>query len=420
MKIKSFSDLMKNELFIGSLILLIMLNIANIVNYLFHFFMARMLGPIDYGILAVLSSIIYIFNVPSMSIQTITSKYTTKFNSKKEKGKIKYLIGYLIKKLLIISLIFFALYSIICLFLTKSLNIPIIFLILTGVMMFAMFLTPITLGILQGTKKFKIWGWNSIISSISKIILAVILVWIGWKIYGAIIAWIIGTFISFFLVFPYIKEIMRETEIKEEISLFSRESLLTIFSMLFIVIIYSIDIILAKIFFTGDVAGKYAVASMIGKMILFASLAIGNAMFPISSEKFINKEKTHDLIKKTALGIVSICSIAVIIIWFLPEFVINLLFGAEYIEAANILIYVGIAFSFISFLNTYILYKISVNELKIKHIIYLAILLILQIISLSIFKNTVKEFAIAFMIFSILSLAFSLIFMKNKNGKKIR
>jgi len=407
MKINSVKNLMKNELFLGSLTLLIMLNIANIINYLFHFSMARILGPVDYGVLAVLSSIIYIFNVPSTSIQTITSKYTTGFNSKKEFGKIKYAISYLMKKLFIISIIFFMAYLVLSFFLAKSLNIQLGLLILTGVIMFAMFLTPITIGVLQGTKKFKVWGWNSIISSVIKIILAVMLVLLGLRIYGAMIAWIIGSFISFFLVFPYIKEIMKEKEVKEKISLFSRESLITIFSILFIVVIYSIDIILAKRFFPADIAGKYAVASMIGKMILFSSLAIGSAMFPISSEKFLNKEKTHNVIKKTILGIITLCAIALIIIALSPEWVIKTLFGAQYLSISNILLYIGVAFSFISFLNTFILYKISVNSLKIKHVIYLALLLVIQIVAFNLFHKTIEQFSITFMLFSICAFIFA-------------
>ena len=51
--------------------------------------MARSLTPPDYGVLAVLISIIYIFNVPSTPTQIFSSNATTKFYSQKEFGKIK-------------------------------------------------------------------------------------------------------------------------------------------------------------------------------------------------------------------------------------------------------------------------------------------------------------------------------------------
>ncbi len=58
----------------GSIILLISINIFNALNFLFHFFMARMLTISDYGILAALMSIVYVLTIPSEAIQTIISK----------------------------------------------------------------------------------------------------------------------------------------------------------------------------------------------------------------------------------------------------------------------------------------------------------------------------------------------------------
>ena len=66
----------------GAIILFITLNIFNFLNYLFHFVMGRMLGPEDYGVLAVLMSIMLIYNIPTEAIQNLISRYTSKFNFK--------------------------------------------------------------------------------------------------------------------------------------------------------------------------------------------------------------------------------------------------------------------------------------------------------------------------------------------------
>jgi len=86
---EKLGNLKSNELLKGSLILLILLNIGNVINYVFQFSMARMLGPIDYGVFAVLTNIVYIFSVPTLSIQTVVSKNTTKFAIKNEYGNNK-------------------------------------------------------------------------------------------------------------------------------------------------------------------------------------------------------------------------------------------------------------------------------------------------------------------------------------------
>src|SRR3989344_5481111 len=82
----------KDELVKGSFILLIMINLYNLLNQLFHLFMARFLGPIDYGILTVLFSIIYIIAIPSEAVQNVIAAYTKQLTLKKEDGKIKFML----------------------------------------------------------------------------------------------------------------------------------------------------------------------------------------------------------------------------------------------------------------------------------------------------------------------------------------
>ena len=96
----------KSELGKGSLILFITMNLFNFFNFLFHFSMGRLLGPSDYGILAALMSLIYIYNVPVEAIQNIISRYTSTFNLKKEEGKTKFLVNKSLKKGLFLRTIY--------------------------------------------------------------------------------------------------------------------------------------------------------------------------------------------------------------------------------------------------------------------------------------------------------------------------
>ena len=120
---EKFGKIMKNELVLSSMTLLVLMLLGNILNYIFQFSMAVMLGPADYGILAVLTSFIYLFTVPTNAIQTVMSKYTTRFNIKKEYGKIRGLMDYLIKKAFLASIFVFLGYLAAAFILSKSLDI---------------------------------------------------------------------------------------------------------------------------------------------------------------------------------------------------------------------------------------------------------------------------------------------------------
>ncbi len=436
-------NLLKNELFLASLTLMILINIGNVINYVFHFSMARLLGPIDYGVFAVLTNIIYIFNVPALSIQTLVSKYTTKYKIKKEYSKINGVMNNLIKEIVIVSFVLYFLFLIISLFIYQYLNISFYLLALTGLFIFLAFTYPILTGILQGMKKFNAWGWNFIISCIFKFVIALALVILGFRVYGAVLGVLIGTLISFLLVFPFINEIIYSKKVeenfekignskfskknfdsfsfgkdnyskfsKEKINIFSRQSLSTFLVMLVIVLMYSIDVIIVKIFFQPEIAGKYAIASLLGKMIFFGTSAIGSAMFPISSEKYEAGEKSRGVIKKTYIAVFLMSFVSVLVFFFFPDLVIGILFGANYMSVANILVYVGIAFSFLSMLNIFVLYKISISKFRLFHAFILAILLIFQICTLVSFSSDLKSFSISFMISSILIFIASILFIK--------
>lgn len=402
----------KNELIKGSLTLLILLNIGNFLHYLFQFSMARMLGPLDYGTLAVLTHILNIFSVPTLSIQTVVSKYTTKYSVKKQFGKIKGLFESLIKKTLSIALLLFIIFFLISIFLTKYLNISFWLLILSGTFLFVAFIYPVSMGVIQGLKKFNILGWNFIFLGLTKLIISVVLVMLGWKIYGALLGWVLGSFLAFFISLPFIRKILTSKKIKNKISLFSGDSLSILLGILILVVIYSSDVILAKIFFSGDVVGKYAVISMVGKIILFAGMAIGNAMFPISSENSASGKRTRGVFKRTMVIVFLLSAFAVLIYGLFPELVIRILFGSQYLDFTNILLYTGISFSFISFLNIFILYKISTDKFKLKHVLTLAVFLIAQIILLSFIHKTIQDFSIALMFSTIITFIGSIILIK--------
>lgn len=401
-----------NEFLKGSLILFFMINIFNLLNYFFHFFMARMLSVSEYGVLAVLTSFIYFFNILASTIQTLTSRYTAKFNTKKESGKIKKLMFLFLSRGIFIASIIFFLFAFLSIFFSWFLKINFSLFLLTGIFIFCVILTSSTRGILQGLKKFKELGTNMISESVLKILIALILVYFGLGIKGAMIGVVISPFIAFFIAFVYLKKILKKREEKIKIKKFWEYSLNVFIGMIGIVLLYTIDIILARRFFSPEIAGKYAVASMIGKMIFFGTYGISQSMFPIVTEKYEKKENTKEILKKSLLIVFLISSIALIIIYFFPSLLIKVLFGDKYIDVSNILIYTSIAYVFISLTNISVFYSLKKKENKIIYFILFSV--IAEIVVISIFKKSLFSYSLSLMIINILIFIFSLFLLKNE------
>ena len=403
----------KDELLRGSLILVIMFGLFNLLNYIFQISMANMLELADYGILAALMSIVYIFGIPSEAIQIVISKYTSKFNIKNQNGKIKDLLLRSIKKALILSSIFFIIFLILGVFISLWLRINFFLIALTGIAIFGTFLLPITRGILQGKKKFKDMGLNMVLESIFKIILSVMLVLLGLRVYGAMGALIMAFAIAFFLSLLAIKDVLlskRENENFEGIYSYNLPNLIAITA---IVLMYSLDILLARRFFSAELAGQYAFVSLIGKAIVFINIAIGKVMFPLASEKYENGTETKGILKKSIIFVMIISIIALFFYTLFPEFVVKVisLGSTKYLAASGILGILGLAFTFTSISNILVLHNLSLNKMK-KSAFFLIIFPVIEVVLLSIFNSNIMEFSISLALSNFLMLLYNLMLLK--------
>jgi len=399
-----------SELGKGAIILFVMMNFANLLNFIFHFAMGRMLGPEDYGIFAVLMSLLYIYSIPIESIQNLISKYTTKLNLEKNYGKIKYLMIKSLKKGFISGLGVFIILIPVSFFISKFLNINFWLIIIANCFIFSAFSIPITRGILQGRKKFGVFGGSIVIESIIKMSFGVLLVLLGFKVFGAILGVIVSVFFGIIISVYFNRDLFKiKTENVKFKEIYSK-SIPYFITTIVVLLVFSLDIILAKRFFSPEIAGKYAVLSMLGKMIFFATISIGKAMFPLTSEKSDNGEDSKKLFWKSMLMILFICISAVLAFAIIPKFIILILYGSQYIDMAGFLVYSAIAFSFLALSNLMLIYGLSTNKLRKSG--FLFVFLLIEITLLSLFHENIFEYILAFMFSNIVMFIGSLFLVK--------
>jgi len=402
-------EMMKDELVRGSMVLVISIVIFNLFNYAFQISMAKMLGPADFGVLAALMSIIYILNIPGEAIQTVVSKYTSKFVSQNKIGKIKELMIRSGKKGFKFAVISFVILCILSILLSEIIKIELWLLILTGVFAFYIFLVPIGRGILQGQKRFLGFGLNLIFESCIKVLVSILLVFAGWRVYGAIAGVLISSACAFFIIFAMLKKVVKSEREQESFDGLYKGSMPVLAAITAIVLMYSIDILIAKAVFDPEVAGQYAFISLIGKVIIFVSSSIGRAMLPLSSEKHEKGIDTQRLFQKSLLLVTAISVVILLFYYALPEFIVYLvsLGSDKYVEASHILFRLGAAYAMLSIANIIILYKISVNKIR-KSAFVLIIFAVIQALLLIYYKQSLDSFANAFLVSNILLFVYSL------------
>src|SRR3989344_4319318 len=336
----------------GSILLVLSFGLFNFIHFMFQFFMARMLSITEYGILASLFSIIYIGSIFTESIQNVIVKYSA---GKEPDGQLKNILKRSLKKISYISLGLFCVYLVLALFISPIFGIDYSLLALAGTTIFFACFIPITRGVLQGKKRFGALSFNMLTEAGSKLLIGALLVLLGIGVFGAV---------------------------------------------------------LATIFFSPEIAGSYAIASILGKIIFWGTFPISKAMLPFSSAETIQKNKKRRVFA-TALLLLLFGSMGILIIFSIfPNQIISIFSGKTVPLASTILFYNGIAFSFIAIANLMLLYRLSTGAVK--RYWMLPIFLVIEVVLLSIFSNSLIQFTQAFIGASLIFLLGSFWILKER------
>lgn len=366
--------------------------VVNFSNYLFHVFMGRMLGPASYGILVSLLSISVILSVPVATLQTVITKYVSNFKAKNQYAEISYLFFRLIKKLFFYGILGFILFALGSGYLSSFLQIssPVPVIILGTSMIFAIIL-PIVYGVLQGLQSFGHLGFNMIVSGISRLVLGLLLVYLGLGVSGAIAAPTLAGLFAVALAFIPLRFLYRWRGEDPQINSgeMYRYFWPVLMSFLCFAILTNTDVILVKHFFTPLDAGRYSAAAMMGKIVLFLPGAIGMVMFPKTSELHALERDSFPLLRKSLFLVGAMCGLVTAGYFLFPRFAITFLFGNKYLPGAPLIGIFGVAMTLFALIQILILYHLSVHNLN--FVYFLATFSLLQVILLWFFHNSLSQ-----------------------------
>ncbi len=370
--------------------------VAAIASYLFTFSMARMMSIEDYSLLYSIIAFTYILTIPQEAIRTVISRYTTKYNVQKDNGKIHELLSSSLKKIFIVSIILLVLLLALSPLLTGLFHTNFWVLATALTILIFSFVLPVFWGVYQGLGKFKELGINNSIEGVLRLILAILLVLAlptNSQIYGALISSPISMGIVFliaYLSFGYIQKKKRK-KIKENLMKYSLATLL-IFGL--VTLMYSVDIILARYFFTPRVAGIYAGISLICKAFFFIAIGTKRAMMPNLTEQNIKSEEEEctKILKKISLFLIIMFACAFLLFLFFPGPIVSVILGDQYTAVAPYLKYMIIAMAFFSFSNLLVYYNLSLDKNKKITARVLASAVFLEIGLLLLFHKTLQQF----------------------------
>ncbi|HSW98160.1 MAG TPA: oligosaccharide flippase family protein [Candidatus Saccharimonadales bacterium] len=362
----------------------------NIGNYLYHVVTGRMLGKSGYGELESLISLLYIFSIPMMTLTIIIVKFVSDYKGKSDISGISKMYHFLRTKIIIVGGITSGVLFLFSPFISSFLHLssPILVLLLV-VNFFVGLLSILNKSVLQGISDFFGFSVTNLIETFSKLLLAICLIFLGYKVEGAFGAVTIGAFIGYLIALYFINKLHLHDKgftQHKQIFHFSIPAFITTLSITSLI---TTDVILARHFLPASNAGDYAALSVLGKIIFFGVSPIMLVMFPFVSEHHARGQRySHFLF--ISFGLTFAASACVLLIYFLfPSLMVHLLFGQGYIQ---IVPYLGIFGIFIALYSlSYLLanFFLSIHKTFIMYIV--AVAAITQIIGIYLFHSTIIQ-----------------------------
>ncbi len=381
--------LMKKQFVKDNLVLFIGTFVLNVFGFLFHFYMGRGLGPEQYGALGAALSIIYIMSIPLNTIQTSIAKFSSLYAIKREYGKIKFLFLKSVKILLILGVILSLLFILAIPFISHFLRVSSFTLMLLTLFFIFALLVPINRGILQGMQKFNGLSVNLVSEGVIKFLFGVLFVILGYGVDGAIGAIIASYVVVFFFGLIPLKKILKEKPVElnvREVYDYSVPVLIMIFSL---TLFYSVDILLVKHFFDNVQAGYYSAISLLGKIIFFGSISISQVMFPKISEMHQSGKASKHLLYKSLLLVALFVIPAIVVYFFMPEFIVNTLYGEDYLVVAPLLGWFSVFIGLTCFVYIISFYKAAINRRR--FLLVLGVFNVLEILGIWFFHESLMQ-----------------------------
>jgi O-antigen/teichoic acid export membrane protein len=169
------------------------------------------------------------------------------------------------------------------------------------------------------------------IEAVVRFLGALILIELGYGIYGAVAAITASVVLAYFLppTHPDLK--VRGTAL---VPASFREGMQAIVFFVGQVIINNIDILLVKHYFAPDQAGVYAAIALVGRILYFASWSVVSAMFPISAGAKPKDEDPSVLVVPLLL-VLGMAVVFIVGLAYFPDVILQAIFGSLFQQTGH-------------------------------------------------------------------------------------
>jgi O-antigen/teichoic acid export membrane protein len=352
--------------------------IISFLNYLFSVYLARNISEYDFGLYNAALGLIYLIQIPAIAIQAaITKKIAQKRDFNLSKFKKDSFLTFFIVAIVLSSLFYLFRYQI-----SDIANLPVKFMIPLTITLFSAILSPLSKGFLLGLEKIVPLNIILLLETIVKFALGYITVKMSLDITLPILATSLPALLSMLLVLPFLNSNSIKLPTKK-ISLEYKPILLMFVTFFLINTPYTLDLILVN----PEVRAEYGALSLLGKVVYFAAVTIASVMFSRLSNQSKEKRSKTLLI---SLIFTALTGLAISLGYYLfSEQIVDIVFKGQYLGISKYMGLYGLAMT--SYAIAFMIINAFLVNDSYKHIPFLLLLTILQVILFKINNNSLQD-----------------------------
>jgi O-antigen/teichoic acid export membrane protein len=346
--------------------------VNNILSYVFHLVVGRMVSVEVYGETESLISLMTIIAVPAGTLAMVMTKYAAECKAQNDKKRSYELLRYFNKKIMRygvpLFLVTILLTPYISRFLNIKSNIPLI--IVWVSMLLSLFSSGVS-GTLSGWQKFKESSWAAIGGGALKLISALVFIALGMKLNGLMLSFFLSAVSTYVIALICLKFIFVEGKNgNQEITKLDfgpiKSTIATFFmGNLAINALGNLDMVLAKHNLSSIEAGQYGALTIVSKIIFFATGVIASVLFSMSAEHNHKKGNTKKLFLQAFSLMLGVSLIATAIYFIAPKLILSFLFGAKYDGVSTYLGWFAVLVVLYSMVNLTLQYLLSLHRIKV-------------------------------------------------------
>lgn len=383
--------IISSEFFRASFWIFFATGLVNAGNYLYHLLMGRMLGPESYGILYSTIAVLYDISIISIPFTFVVVKFVSSYKGQGDKKSIYALYYYLRDKFFIYGLAITVILLLLSPLIVSFLRLPDIFFpILIALSFFINLFLVLAKSTLQGLFRFFAFFLISATEILSKLVIAVLLVYLGFKALGAFLAIVFSALIGLLIALYFVR---KEKFIKIKGFADGRKvfkySVPVFLTTLGLTSLFTTDAILVRNLFSGIDSGYYAALSVLGKIIFFATFPVTMVLFPLVSERHAAGREYKNILIIGLLFTFAIAASVVFIYYFFPKLMVGFLFGQSYLNIVPLLWIFGVFIAIYSLCALLANFYLSIHKTIVS--IFVVLASILQVVLILFFHSSLLQ-----------------------------